>query len=83
MGEADMKTEISVPNPIYEAAERLAQELGMSLSELYVAALAAYVATYQNGDVAKKLDEIYAKEESRLEPGLVAIQVAPIGDEKW
>ncbi len=28
-----MKTEISIPNPILEAAERVAQELGMSLSE--------------------------------------------------
>jgi len=78
-----MKTEITVPNPIYEAAQQLAQELGMSLSEFYVAALTAYLSTYQNGDVTKKLDEVYAKEESKLEPGLVAVQIASIGDEKW
>jgi hypothetical protein len=78
-----MKTEISVPNPIYEAAERLAEKLGMSLSEFYVAALAAYVATYQNGDLTKRLDEVYGKEDSKLEPGLVAIQIASIGEEKW
>jgi hypothetical protein len=78
-----MKTGISVPNPFYEAAERLAEELGMSLSEFYVAALAAYVATYQNGDITKRLDEVYGKEDSKLEPGLVAIQIASIGEEKW
>jgi hypothetical protein len=78
-----MKTEISVPNPIYEAAQRLAKDLGMSLSEFYVVALAAYVATYQNGDITKRLDEVYAKENSKLEPGLVAIQIASIGEEKW
>jgi len=78
-----MKTEISVPNPIHEAAQRLAEELGMSLSEFYVAALAAYVATYQNGDITKRLDGVYAKENSKLEPGLVAIQIASIGEEKW
>jgi hypothetical protein len=78
-----MKTEISVPNPIYEAAERLAAELGMSLSEFYVTALAAYIAAYQNGDITKKLDEVYSKEDSRLEPGLTAIQVASIGEDKW
>jgi hypothetical protein len=77
-----MKREISIPNPIYEAAERLAKELGMSLSEFYVAALAAYMASYQNGDVTKRLDEIYAKEDSTLEPELVAIQVASIGKEE-
>jgi hypothetical protein len=78
-----MKREISIPHPIYEAAERLAKELGMSLSEFYVAALAAYMASYQNGDVTKRLDEIYAKEDSTLEPELVAIQVASIGKEEW
>ena len=78
-----MKAEISVPNPIYEAAERLAEELGMSLSELYVAALAAYVAAYQNGDITERLDEIYSKEDSKLERGLTAMQIASIGEEKW
>ena len=78
-----MKTEISVPNPIYEAAERLAAALGMSLSEFYVAALTAYVATYQNGDVTKRLDEVYAKEPSAMEQEMVAIQIASIGEEKW
>lgn len=78
-----MKTEISVPNPIFEAAERLARELGMSLSEFYVAALAAYVAARQNGDITKRLDEVYAKEDSALEPELVAIQIASIGEGKW
>ena len=75
--------EISVPDPIYEAAKRLAEELGMSLSEFYVAALAAYLATYQNGDITKRLDEVYTKEDSKLEPGLVEIQIASIGEEKW
>jgi hypothetical protein len=78
-----MRTEISVPNPIHEAAERLAEELGMSLSEFYVAALAAYLAAHQNGDITKRLDEVYAKEDSKLEPEVVAIQVASIGEEKW
>jgi hypothetical protein len=46
IGEVKMKTEISVPNSIFEEAKRLAATLGMSLSEIYVAALSAYVATY-------------------------------------
>ncbi len=78
-----MKTEISVPNPIYEAAERLAEELGMSLSEFYVAAVAAYLATYQNGDITKRLDEVYTREDSKLEPDSVAIEVVSIDKGKW
>jgi hypothetical protein len=46
-----MKTEISVPNPLFDAAERLSQKLGMSLSESCVAALTAYIAAHQSGDI--------------------------------
>jgi hypothetical protein len=78
-----MKTDITVPNPIFEAAKQLAQRLDMSLSELYTAALAAYVATYQDEDVTEKLNEIYETEPSSLEPDLVTLQVASIGGENW
>jgi hypothetical protein len=78
-----MKTDISIPNPIFEAATKLAQKLDMSLSELYTAALAAYVATYESEDVTARLNEVYETEESALEPALVTLQVASIGGEHW
>ena len=78
-----MKAEISVPNPVFEAAQQLAQERNMSLSEFYTAALAAYVATCRNDDITRRLDEVYATEESAIEGELVAIQVASIGEEQW
>lgn len=78
-----MKAEISVPNPVFQAAERLAKELNVSLSEFYTAALAAYVAIHQNGDVTRRLDEVYATEQSTLEPEMMAIQIASIGEETW
>jgi hypothetical protein len=55
----------------------------MSLSELYTAALAAYVATYESEDVTAQLNEVYETEESALEPELVSLQVASIGGENW
>jgi hypothetical protein len=55
----------------------------MSSSELYAAALAAYVAAYQNGDVTRRLDEVYVKEDSALELDVVAIQVASPGRGEW
>ncbi len=61
----------------------MAEQLGMSSRELYVAALAAYVAAYQNGDVTKRLDEVYVKEDSVPEPEGVAIQLASRGEEEW
>lgn len=78
-----MKTEISVPNPLFEATRRLAEELGMSLSEFYASALTAYLEAYNNGDVTKRLDEVYAQEDSAVEPEIVAIQVTSLDKEPW
>lgn len=78
-----MKTDIKIPNPIFESAKQLAQKLDMSMSELYTAALAAYVATYQDEDVTGKLDAVYETEESSLEPELIALQIASVGGESW
>ncbi len=78
-----MKTDITIPNPIFESARQLAQKLDMSMSELYTAALAAYVAAYQDEDITKKLDEVYETETSSLDPELIALQVASTGGEGW
>jgi hypothetical protein len=78
-----MKADISIPNPVYEAAEQLAQRLGMSLSELYTAALTAYVTAHQKGEVTEALNRVYETESSTIEPGLVNIQLASVGGETW
>ncbi|NEP84491.1 MAG: ChpI protein [Okeania sp. SIO3B3] len=79
-----MKTEVSIPKAMFEAAQQLAQDLDMSLSELYTAAIAAYVTAHQNTvDVTQNLDLIYEAESSTLEPELVALQMASISEDKW
>ena len=74
-----MKANISIPNPIYEAAEQLAQSLGISLSELHTAALTAYVVTHQKGEVTEALNRVYETELSTLEPDLVQLQLVSVG----
>jgi hypothetical protein len=78
-----MTTTIQIPNPVYESAEQLARELDVSLSELYTVALSTYVNAHQTKKVTEALNRIYETESSTLEPGLVALQVASIGDEPW
>ena len=39
----DMKTAVSIPDPIFQAAEDLDKRLGLSRSELFARALKAYV----------------------------------------
>jgi len=78
-----MKTAISIPDSIFKAAEKLANRLGFSRSELYAKAVAEYLQKHRNDGVTKKLDEIYSKESSQLDPGLQALQSASIDKDEW
>jgi hypothetical protein len=76
-----MMADISIPSPIFEAAEQLAQRLGMSLSEFYTAALTAYVAACQRNDVTEALNRIYETEPSAIDPLLAKVQVVSLAGE--
>ena len=78
-----MKTAISIPNPIFEAAEQLAKELGMSRSELYTTAIASYVEAHRSEDVTEKLNQIYAAETATIDPALLQMQAASLDGEDW
>jgi metal-responsive CopG/Arc/MetJ family transcriptional regulator len=78
-----MKTAISIPDDVFESADELAEELGMSRSELYSTAVAEYLAKYRAQDVTAKLNEIYAKEPSGLPPEIRKAQARSIGKSDW
>lgn len=78
-----MKANISIPNPVFEAADQLAQSLGMSLSELYTAALTAYVTAHQKGKVTEALNRVYETEPYALDLAWVNVQLASVGGETW
>ena len=48
-----MKTAVSVPDDIFEGAERLARREGRSRSEVYSAALREYVARHSPDEVTE------------------------------
>lgn len=79
-----MKTAISIPAPIVEAAEKLAQRLEMSRSQLYWQAVEAGVRTHNRLGNTEDLDRIYAKEPSGLDPQWSAAQSASLPvDDEW
>lgn len=78
-----MKSDISIPNPVFHAAQNLAKKMGVSLSELYTAALNAYVAEHEKENITETLDQVYAEEPSTLEPELVNLQVVSLEGEQW
>jgi hypothetical protein len=78
-----MKSDISIPNIVFHAAETLAKKMGVSLSELYTAALNAYVVEHQKENITETLNQVYTDEPSTLDPELVKMQVISLEGEQW
>jgi metal-responsive CopG/Arc/MetJ family transcriptional regulator len=78
-----MKTAISIPDDVFQAAEELCKRLGMSRSELYAKAVVAFVKSHKSTRVKESLDAIYATEDSHLDPALMALQVLSLPKEEW
>lgn len=78
-----MKTAVSIPDPIFHAAESLAKRLGMSRSELFAQALAAYLEAHQHDSVREALDAIYSQEASHLVATLARMQWVSLPKEDW
>ena len=56
-----MKTAVSIPDDVYEEAERLARRMKKSRSELYRRALAEYVARHARDHVTEAMDRVWAE----------------------
>jgi metal-responsive CopG/Arc/MetJ family transcriptional regulator len=78
-----MKTAISVPDPVFEAGERLAERLGVSRSRLYSAALRAYLELHDDDEVTRRLNEVYAQETSGADPVLTRLASLVLPRESW
>jgi metal-responsive CopG/Arc/MetJ family transcriptional regulator len=78
-----MKTAISLPDTVFEEAESLAKQLGISRSELYTNALKAYLRKYNRDQILGKLNQIYSEESSALDPVLVKMQFMSLPSENW
>ena len=80
-----MKTAISIPDAIFEEAERLAKIRGWSRSELYSNAVSAYVNSERFLGVREKLDAVYGQnvDDSAVDPLLANAQARSLPKEKW
>jgi len=78
-----MKTAISIPDPIFQAAEGLAHRLGMSRSQLYAKAIAEYMESHRNQNVTELLNNIYNEESPSLDKEISSMQAKSIPKEEW
>ncbi len=78
-----MKTAISIPNDVFEAAEKLARRLGISRSQLYANAVSEFLRRHFSDDVTEKLNQIYDEESSELDSVTRTLQYAGLGKDGW
>jgi len=79
-----MKVAISVPDPIFKAADVLAKKLRKSRSQVYAEALAAYVGAHGERAVRERLDAVYAHQDSTPDPALLEAQLQTLDrNEAW
>lgn len=56
-----MKTAVSIPDDVFEQAERLARRARRSRSQVYSEALREYVARHSPDEVTEALDRVFAE----------------------
>ena len=78
-----MKTVISIPDKIFASTERLARRLGLSRSELYVAALKEYLERHQGYLITERLNALYGETSPRLDSSLAAMQTRALPKGRW
>jgi metal-responsive CopG/Arc/MetJ family transcriptional regulator len=76
-----MKVAISVPDPTFEAAERVAKRLGMSRSKLYAQAVESFVKIHRGSEVREALAAVYGREVAVVDPILDQLQAEALREE--
>lgn len=78
-----MKVAISLPDPVFRAAETLARKLRKSRSQLYAEAIAEYVGARGAKALTARLNSVYANESSEVDPALKHAQLERLCREAW
>lgn len=78
-----MKVAVSIPDPVFKAADELASGLRKSRSELYADALTEYLESHGAVAVREKLDALYSVESSEVDPALEHAQFEVLDHEAW
>ncbi len=78
-----MKVAVSIPDPIFEAAEQLAKERNIPRSQVFAEALSTYLELRNSESVTAHLNEIYGHESSKVNDALTKVQFDAINHEAW
>ncbi len=74
---------VTLPSNLYQRVETLASELGLSRDELFRQALSRLLAAYHETEITRQLNEVYAHEDSSVDPVLMQMQMMTLEPEEW
>ena len=77
-----VKVAVSIPDPLFSEAERLAQRRKLSRSQLYAEALELLVRSTDDSEITRRLDAVCLPGDSRLDVGLINAQADAVR-EQW
>lgn len=77
-----MKTAIPIPDWVFQAAEGLAQRLGMSRSKIYSNAILEFTKYYKNQNITEQLNSVYSNE-TEFDKEFYEMQFRSILKENW
>ncbi|HEY8054853.1 MAG TPA: ribbon-helix-helix domain-containing protein [Terriglobales bacterium] len=78
-----MKTAVSLPDELFQQADRMARKLGVPRSRLFATALEEYLARHRDRHITARLDRVYEHESSALPPPLRRAQARTLRRESW
>jgi predicted transcriptional regulator len=78
-----MKTAVSIPDDVFEDAERLASRLQTSRSKLYARALAEFLARHDDDRVTALMDQAVREAGGKGDPFLEAVAKQVVQRAEW
>ena len=78
-----MKTAISIPDQVFSRADKFARHRKMTRSALFTIAVDEFIKHHRQEDVTERLNKVYAKEDSFLDPVLDKLQALSLPREDW
>ncbi len=78
-----VKVSLSIPDRVFQAAERAAKRMRKSRSRLYSLAIESYLESKSKAAVTKKLDRVYSKTSSKLDLAMEVAVLEQLRRERW
>ena len=78
-----MKTAVSLPDEVFESADRLARKMKKTRSQLYADALAEYLSRHDADEITAAIDRVCDATRSENDPTLFAVSLRMLEKIDW